>query len=339
MNIQAVLKQLTSRVNLTTPQATWLMEQIMSGGLEPPLVAAALTALHMKGETPEEIVAFAKVMRAHATPVKVSRRPLLDTCGTGGDHSRTFNVSTAAAFVVAGAGVAVAKHGNRAATSACGSADVLEALGARLDLAPEHVACSIEKVGIGFLFARQLHTAMRHVAPIRAALGFRTVFNLLGPLTNPAEPTGQVVGVFSKDWVEPLAKALHALGIEHAYVVHGLDGLDEVSVSAPTYVAEVYRDTVRTFEVTPHDFGVAWGNREDIGGGTPVENAAILRQLLQGVPGPARDMVVCNAALALCAAGIAHGFREGAEKAQAVIESGKARQKLEEFIAFTHDPR
>jgi anthranilate phosphoribosyltransferase len=253
----------------------------------------------------------------------------VDTCGTGGDATGTFNVSTCAAFVVAGAGVRVAKHGNRSISSRCGSADVLEALGVDLMMAPERVAECIEKVGIGFLFAPALHTAMKHAMPARRRLGGRTVFNLLGPLTNPAGARVQVMGVFAADKVGLLAGALAKLGIERAFVVHGADGLDEISLSGETHVAEVNFGTVRNYTVTPEDFGLPSANIYELTGGDAAENAAIIRGILDGEPGPRRDIVLANAAAALVAAGAAADFREGVRVAAQSLDTGLAGQKLE----------
>jgi len=271
--------------------------------------------------------------------VPATRRPLVDTCGTGGDHSGTFNISTTAAFVVAGAGVAVAKHGNRSATSRCGSADVLEALGVALDLSADCVGRCIDEVGIGFLFARNLHGAMRHVAPVRAELGTRTMFNLLGPLANPAEADGQVMGVFDTALIEPIAGVLQRLGVRHAYVVSGHDGMDEISLSGPTSVAEAVNGTVRLFEMRPEDFGFSPVPREAILGGDAGDNARILRSVLEGKRGPCRDIVVLNAAPAIVAGRGAGTIEEGLRAAEDALDSGRALARLEALIQFGAGPQ
>lgn len=309
------------------------MEEILSGRAAESQIVEFLAALRDKGETEEEIVGFASVMRRHARPIFPNGIPygwrLVDTCGTGGDATGTFNVSTCAAFVVAGAGVRVAKHGNRSISSRCGSADVLEALGVNLLTPPERVAECIERVGIGFLFAPALHTAMKHAMPARRRLGGRTVFNLLGPLTNPAGARVQVMGVFAADRVGLLAAALAKLGVERAFVVHGADGLDEISLSGETHVAEVNFGTVRNYIVTPQDFGLPSANIHDLTGSDAAENSTIVRRILEGGRGPRRDIVLANAAAALVAAGAASHFRDGVRLAAQSIDSGTARQKLE----------
>jgi len=303
----------------------------MSGGASDAQVGALLTGLHMKGETVEEITGFAETMRSLATPIKTTRTPLVDTCGTGGDHSGTFNISTAAAFVVAGAGVAVAKHGNRSATSKSGSADVLEALGVNIEATPEQVGRCIDEAGIGFLFARQFHTAMKHVANARAVLGIRTVFNVLGPLTNPAGADRQVVGVFDSALLEPLAKVLLALGAHHAFTVAGSDGLDEITTTGPSMVAEACYG-VKRYEVTPEQVGLSRASAADLAGGEAAENADILRRILEGHPGPHRDIVLLNAAPALVAGGVASNLAEGVEMGAEAIDNGAAGEKLELLI-------
>jgi anthranilate phosphoribosyltransferase len=277
-------------------------------------------------------------MRAAATPIpcKTPGTALVDTCGTGGDGSQTFNISTVSAFVVAGAGVSMAKHGNRSISSRCGSADVLEAAGVNVALTPERMAQSIDEVGIGFLFAPTIHTAMKHAGPVRAELKMRTVFNLLGPLTNPAGAAAQVIGVFDGGRVPEIAEALARLGVSRAFVVHGHDGLDEITTTGPTRVAEVRDGSVTEREVNPEKFGVQRASKEDLAGGERDENAAILKAILSGEAGPKRDIVVVNAAAALVAAGQADQFAEGARLAAESIDSGKAREKLEALIRFTN---
>jgi len=291
----------------------------------------------MKGETPEELTGFAETMRRLATRVNTSRRPLVDTCGTGGDHSGSFNISTAAAFVVAGAEVAVAKHGNRSATSQCGSADVLEALGVNIDAEPDRVAQCIDDVGIGFLFARTLHGAMKNVAAIRRELRVRTVFNLLGPLTNPAGACGQVMGVFKKELVEPVAQVLANLGTRHSFVVAGSDGLDEFTLTGPSLVGEARDGEVRVYELDAEELGLRRTTLDELRGGDAERNAAILRDVLSGTPGPARDIVVLNAAAGIRVGDDAHDWRSAVEAAQASIDSGAARAKLEGLVRASHD--
>lgn len=329
----AALRTLIARVaegqHLTEQEASEAMEALIGGEATPAQMAALLVALRLKGETVEEITGCARAMRARATPIPHRQPFVVDTCGTGGDGAGTFNISTTAAFVVAGAGVPVAKHGNRAASSQAGSADVLEALGIPIDLAPEDVGRCIDEVGIGFLFAPTVHAAMRHVAPVRREIGLRTIFNFLGPLTNPAGARAQLVGVFRADLTEPLARVLGNLGVERAMVVHGLEGVDEISISGPTRVSE-YRDgTVRTYEIVPEDAGLERAAPEAIRGGTAAENARITLGVLEGRPGPHRDVVLLNAGAALVTAGRAGSLREGARLAAEAIDSGRALAKLE----------
>jgi anthranilate phosphoribosyltransferase len=332
--------------SLGRAEAERAMEDILGGNSTTEQISALLAGLRAKGESIDEITGFAAVMRRHATPIfpadhKLAGAPLVDTCGTGGDGLNTFNISTAAAFVVAGAGARVAKHGNRSSSSRCGSADVLEALGVAIDIPVEKVAAAIEEVGIGFLYAPAMHAATRHAMPARRALGVRTIFNLLGPLTNPANASAQVVGVYDAALTAVLAEVLGALGVGHAFVVHGDDGLDEISISGETTVAELRDGTVRKFRVTPEDFGVARTAVEFIrGGADAAQNAQIIRNIL-GTPGRAhdhgahRDIVLINAAAALVAAGRAKEFLDGMHLAAQSIDSGAARKKLEALIAFT----
>ena len=335
--IQEFIAMIARRQALTREQAAEAMQTLMSGEATPCQIAGFLVALHMKGETVDEITGFAETMRAMATRVPTSRRPLIDTCGTGGDRSGTFNISTAAAFVVAGAGVAVAKHGNRSATSKCGSADVLEALGVNIDASPERVGQCIDEVGIGFLFARKLHTAMRHVAAARTELRIRTVFNILGPLTNPAGACGQVMGVFDVGLVKPLAAVLAQLGTRHAFVVAGSDGLDELTLGGPSVVAEAEAGAVKTYEVSPREFGLAEVSANELKGGEPETNAAILREVLGGKKGPHRDIVLLNAAPALIAGQAACDWASGVALAAKSIDSGAALATLEALLRVSHD--
>ena len=311
------------------------METVLRGEASPAQTAALLIALRMKGETAGEIAAAARALRRHLVPVAVQRRGVIvDTCGTGGDGSDSFNVSTTAAIVVAACGVVVAKHGNRAASSKCGSADVLEALGIALEAPPERIARCIEQIGIGFMFSRAHHPAMKHVGPIRAEIGVRTLFNFIGPLANPAGATHQLLGVGDGSRLETMAEVLAMLGTEGAWVVHGHGGLDEVSLSGPTRVAEVRDGRVRSFELEPSDFGVANAEPGALLGGDAAHNAAITRSILAGERGPKRDAVVVNAAAALCAAGVADSPAEGARMAAAALDDGRARAKLAAWVAF-----
>ena len=311
------------------------METILRGEATPAQIAALIVALRMKGETAGELAAAARVMRRHAVPVRVTRsRIVLDTCGTGGDGSGSFNISTAAAVVVAAAGTTVAKHGNRAATSRAGSADVLEALGVPLDLAPERVGACIDELGIGFMFARSHHPAMRHAAGVRAEIGVRTLFNLIGPLSNPAGATHQLLGVADAAKLDTMAEVLRLLGVVAAWVVHGNGGLDEVSPSGPTRVTAVRDGHLEHFAVAPVDFGVEAVPTSSLRGGDAAHNAAMMRAVFAGERGPARDAVVINAAAALCVADAANSPREGAVRAAQVIDSGAAREKLAAWVAF-----
>ena len=338
MKIQAALHRAVSRADLTEAEAAAAMNAVLRGESTPALTAALLTALRMKGETVEEIAGFARAMRANAVavrPAKTAAQNLVDTCGTGGDGGATFNISTAAAFLAAGAGAAVAKHGNRAASSRCGSADVLEACGVNVARAAARAADCIDAVGIGFLFAPAMHPAMRRAGPVRKELGMRTVFNVLGPLTNPAGAGAQVMGVFDGALVEPAARVLLRLGVRRAFVVHGGDGLDEITTTAETKLAEIRRGEVSVREVAPEDFGVPRAAAADLAGGDSEANAAALQAILQGEKGPRRDIAVVNAAAALTAAGRAGDFREGAAMAAAAIDSGAAARKLDALIAFS----
>jgi anthranilate phosphoribosyltransferase len=337
MSLIPYLHRVCERQNLSCAEALAAMEIVLAGGASPAQIAALLVGLRMKGETVEELVGFARAMRRMAVPVDpgLAGEPLLDTCGTGGDGSSTFNVSTVSAFVVAGAGVRVAKHGNRSISSQCGSADLLEALGIRLAIPPAESARAIREVGIGFLFAPAIHTAMRHAQPVRVELKLRTVFNLLGPLTNPAGATAQLVGAPSPAAAELMAGALAALDLPRGFVVHGSDGLDEITTTGPTLAYEIRGGVVerRTFE--PSDFGVRTAAAAELKGGDKSRNAAIAREILDGAPGPRRDIVLVNAAAALAAAGRVSGFREGMDAAARSIDSGAAWRKAEELARFT----
>ena len=325
---------------LTRGEAEALMEEILSGRMATPEIVRLLMALNRRTLEVQELAGFARVMRKHATRVFLDgeARPtnMVDTCGTGGDGSKTFNISTAAAIVAAAAGARVAKHGNRAASSQSGSADVLEALGVRIDLPFERYGHAILDIGIGFLFAQAAHTATRHATPARKQIGVRTVFNLLGPLTNPAGAQAQVLGVFTMDVMDLVAATLADLGTERAFVVHGRGGLDEISLAGPTIVVEVRDGTVRKFSVTPEEFGMEPAPLAAVRGGTAAENAQLIQRILEGEAGPPRDIVVINAAAALVAAGVSENFRDGAEVAGSAIDSGKASKTLASLKAFTN---
>jgi anthranilate phosphoribosyltransferase len=335
--MQIFIEKAELGTHLSRQEAEAAMEEILSGRANEDSIVALLAGLRAKGETVEELVGFARAMRRHVVPIFPNgTQPgelLVDTAGTGGDASGTFNISTTAAFVAAGAGVRVAKHGNRSISSKCGSADVIEALGVKLDVAPERVGAAIKEIGIGFLFAPAMHTAMRHAMPARRRLG-RTAFNLLGPLTNPAGARAQIAGVFSAEVVEKVARVLAELGVERAFVVHGAGGLDEISLAGPTTVGDVQGSAVRVYEVTPEDFGLHRTPLSAISGGDAAHNAALLRAILLGETGPRRDIVVANASAAIVAAGRAADFLEGARLAAESIDSGAARKKLDALIAF-----
>ncbi len=307
----------------------------MTGTATPAQFGAYVAALRMKGETIDEITGMARVMRDKSSRIEVDGH-LLDTCGTGGDASGSFNVSTCAAFVAAGAGARVAKHGNRAMTSQCGSADVLEALGAKIDLSPEQVKQCIERAGVGFMFAQAFHPAMKYVAPLRREIGIRTVFNMLGPLTNPAGADCQVVGVARAQLVEKMAGALARLGSRRALVVHGDDGFDEFSISGPSTVTELADGALRTYRVSPEDAGLARHDVSFLRGGTPEQNATELKLVLEGAPGPLRDFTLINAAAALVAWGAAAGLREAVALAEKSIDSGAASARLAAFVEATN---
>jgi anthranilate phosphoribosyltransferase len=346
MILDALHRIANHRESLARAEAHAVMTEVLTGQCSDVQIAALLVALHMKGETVEEIVGFAEAIRAAAVPLQLradsildasgtGRDALVDTCGTGGDTSGTFNISTATAFVVAGAGVRVAKHGNRSVTSKCGSADVMEALGVNINLPVERIAACLEEVGIAFLFAPAMHSAMKYVQTARRELRVRTVFNLLGPLTNPARATCQVVGVYSADLVEKLAEALSMLGLRRALVVHGSDGLDEITITASTRIAEVRDGQVRCYEVTPEEFGLQRATLEDISGGDATANAALIREVLAGKKSARRDVVLLNAAAALVAAGRADHLRDAIPLAAQAIDSGAAGKKLAVLVAYT----
>ena len=336
MQVPETLSRVMSGGDLTAAEAHELFDAMFRGEVTAAQIAGLLIALRMKGETAAELAGFAQSMRNHSERVTVSgSAPLLDTCGTGGgDGAPTFNISTVAAFVAAAAGVRVAKHGNRAITSKCGSADLLEALGARAALSPAHAARAIEQLGIGFLFAPAFHPAMRLVQPVRKELGVRTVFNLLGPLTDPAGADTQLVGAPSAAHAQVLADALLLLGLKRGLVVHG-EGLDEVTTTGVTTAFRIANHQVERLTITPADFGVHTGSLAALAGGDALTNAKIARAVLAGEAGPQRDVVVVNAAAALVACGVASNWRSGAEQAQQAIDSGATRKLLADYVAFT----
>jgi anthranilate phosphoribosyltransferase len=333
--IAQAIARLVDRHDLTRAETVAVMNEIADGGATPAQVGAFLAALRLKGETVDEIAGAAEVMRARVDRVHVGREVFVDTCGTGGDGSNTFNISTTSAFVVAGAGVCVAKHGNRSVSSRCGSADVLAALGVNVDATKETVERSIEACGIGFLFAPKLHPAFKAVAGIRRELGIRSVFNLLGPLANPAGARRQVMGVYEPRWVPVLGGVLAALGAEHAFVVHG-EGLDEIAVTGMTHVAEVKGGTVDRYSMLPEDLGLRRWDRGEIAGGDAERNATILRDVLAGQKGAPRDAVLANSAAALVAAEVAGDLREGVRLAAESVDRGAAQDKLERLRALSH---
>ncbi len=328
MDIKQAIGKIVDRIDLSTEEMEAVMRQIMTGDATPIQIGGFLAGLRAKGETVEEIAAAARVMRELAVGVTVARNKLVDTCGTGGDGLCTFNVSTASAFVVAAAGGHVAKHGNRSISSRCGSADLLEIAGVKIDLSPEQVARCIEKVGVGFLFAPAYHAATRFAAAPRRELGTRTLFNLLGPLTNPAGAPNQLLGVFASRWVEPLAKVLHVLGSQHVLVVHAHDGLDEISIAAPTYVAELEGGQVRTYTIAPEDFGIARQPLERLRVANAAESLALIKAALDDFPGAARDIVILNAGAAIYAAGVAENLARGMELAREAIACGEAKRRM-----------
>jgi anthranilate phosphoribosyltransferase len=348
MHIVEGIRRVVEGRHLTRSEAESLMNEIMGGRATDAQIASFLTALRMKCETVDELIGFAKVIRAKASPVcpnsgaatafsGTDREMLVDTCGTGGDATGTFNISTATAFVVAGAGIRVAKHGNRSVSSLCGSADVVEALGIRLDLSAADVALCIDEAGIGFLYAPLLHEAMRYVVLARREMKIRTVFNLLGPLCNPAGATAQVLGVYNEELTEVMAQVLCELGTERAFVVHGSDGLDEITISGESKISEVRQGEVRTYYVAPEDFGIARAPIQAIQGGDAQQNADIIREILADGGGTRKDVVLLNAAAGLVVGGKAVSLREGIQLARESIRSGKALSCLERLVSLTQE--
>jgi len=334
--IQAALADLLESRNLTRERAREVMDEIMRGEATPAQIGGFLVALRVKGETADEIAGCAEAMREHVLPVRPDRDDLVDTAGTGGDGAHTLNISTAAAIVAAAAGAAVAKHGNRAVSSASGSADVLEALGFSLEQSPERIARSIDELGFGFMFAPSHHPAMRHAAPVRRELAARTVFNVLGPLTNPAGARAQVIGVYAPDLVRTLAEVLAQLGARRAFVVHGAHGIDELSPAGPNLVCEVVDGEVRERELDPLDLGVPRCDPDDLRGGSPEENARAIRSILFGAEGGGKDAILLNAAGAIAAAGHAEDLREGLNLARRAVDSGAAATRLEALARFSN---
>ncbi|MEW5722394.1 MAG: anthranilate phosphoribosyltransferase [Thermodesulfobacteriota bacterium] len=335
--IHEAIAKAALRLDLREEEMIQVMEQVSDGRATPAQIGALMVGLSMKGECAAEIIGAAKVLRSRCLPVPVGAgaRPLVDTCGTGGDGMGTFNVSTTAALVAAGCGLRVAKHGNRSVSSRSGSADVLEALGVNIELTPEAVGECLERLGIGFLFAPRLHPAMRHAVLPRREVGLKSIFNLVGPLTNPAGAEFQVVGVFRPDAVETMARALAGLGCVGAFVVHGLDGCDEISITGPTQVVRLHQGRITVGRITPEEAGLSRASPGEVRGGDASENAAITLAVLEGEKGPRRDMVLLNAAAALVAAGKVADFRDGVGRAARSIDSGAARAKLADLVELT----
>ena len=327
--IQEAIKKAVEGINLTREEARSAMETIMNGEATNAQISGFLVAMRLKGETVEEIASFTRVMREKATHINAGTTHVLDTCGTGGDGAHTFNISTVSAFVAAGAGITVAKHGNRSVSSKCGSADVIKELGINIDILPEKISECLKKVGIAFLFAPKLHASMKYAIGPRRELGIRTFFNILGPMTNPAGAKLQLIGVYSKELVETVAGVLANLGSERAFIVHGNDGLDEITTISETFIAEVKNGNVVTYSISPEDFGIKKASLTDIEGGDTSENAAIFTSLLSGETGPKRDIVVLNSAFSICAGGGADTPEEGLKIAEKSIDSGAAMAKYE----------
>ncbi len=336
MDMPSAIKTVIEKKDLDQENMTAVMRTIMSGEATPAQIGGFLVGLRMKGETVEEIASAAQVMRDLAERVIIDASPLVDTCGTGGDGASTFNISTASAFVVAAAGGYVAKHGNRSISSKSGSADVLEAAGVKLDLSPLQVADCVKTLGVGFMFAPMHHGAMKHAIGPRREMGVRTLFNVLGPLTNPAGAPNQVLGVFSRLLVEPMARVLKKLGSHHVLVVHAEDGMDEVSIQGKTHVAELKDGQVTTYSVSPSDFGLPESDTADLAVESAQESLAVIKRVLSDQSGPEKDIVVMNAGAAIYAAGLAESWAQGVTKAQVVISEGVAMDKFKQFIAYTN---
>ena len=337
MTIQEALKKVLDKLDLKEEEMILVMTQVMEGKVEDSQLGAFLTALRMKGETVEEITGAAKVMRDKAEKIKVSQNPIIDTCGTGGDGANTFNISTTAAFVVAGCDISVAKHGNRAVSSRSGSADVLKCLGVNIEASKFTVEKCIDQIGIGFLFAPLMHGAMKHAAGVRKQLGIRTIFNLLGPLTNPAGANAQVVGIYDSSRLKQIASVLKLLGTRKAFVVHGSDGLDEITLTGETKVCELANGQISEYILKPDSFELTACEAKDITGGTPEENADILKAILSGIKGPKRDIVLMNASAAICASDKKENLKAAMELARESIDSGSAEQKLNDLCRLSHE--
>lgn len=335
MNMQEAIKAVTEHQNLSADDMTAVMRLIMTGEATPSQVGGFLVGLRMKGETVDEVAAAAAVMRELSTKVEVEKDHLVDTCGTGGDSSGSFNISTASAIVVAAAGGRVAKHGNRSVTSKSGSADVLEAAGVNLELSPEQVAACVNEVGVGFMFAPMHHSAMKHAIGPRKEMAVRTIFNVLGPLTNPAGAPNQVLGVFSKEWVEPLAKVLQQLGSEHVLVVNAEDGLDEISIGAPTLVAELKDGVINSYTIQPEDFGMSRADISSIRAADAQDSLRIINDVFANTEGPAKDIVCLNAGAAIYVAGLTDSLDAGVSRAVEVVSSGEAAKKLKQLVDKT----
>lgn len=335
MDMQSAIKAVTERNNLSHAQMTSVMNLIMTGQATPAQIGGFLIGLRMKGETVDEISAAAAVMRELSARVSVPPDHLVDTCGTGGDASGSFNISTASAFVAAAAGARVAKHGNRSVSSKSGSADVLEAAGVNLELSPDQVGECIKQVGVGFLFAVKHHSAMKHAIGPRKEMGVRTIFNVLGPLTNPAAAPNQVIGVFGKQWVEPLAQVLKHLGSRHVMVVHAEDGMDEISIGSATHVAELKNGEIKTYSIKPEDFAMQRASLDTLKAADARASLGIIKSVLSNQPGAAKDIVCLNAGAAIYVSGIAASLAEGIEKARAVIADGSAMNKMNALTNYT----
>ena len=335
MDMQSAIKAVTEKQDLSAEDMTAVMRTIMTGEATPAQIGGFLVGLRMKGETVDEVAAAASVMRELSSKVEVEKEHLVDTCGTGGDSSGSFNISTASAFVVAAAGARVAKHGNRSITSKSGSADVLEAAGVNLEQSPEQVAACVNEIGVGFMFAPMHHSAMKHAIGPRKEMAVRTIFNVLGPLTNPAGAPNQVLGVFSKDWVVPLAEVLKQLGSEHVLVVNAEDGLDEISIGSPTLIAELKNGEVKSYTVQPEDFGMQRADLATIKAADAADSLNIINGVFANQAGPAKDIVCLNAGASIYVAGLADSLAEGVEKASQTIADGKATEKLKQLVEKT----
>jgi len=333
--IKEIITKVVGGENLTSNEAEIVMQEVMRGEATPSQISAFIVALRMKGETAEEIAGCARAMRDHSTKVETKHKQVIDTCGTGGDSTGTFNISTAVAFVIAGAGIAVAKHGNRSVSSQCGSADVLEALGVKIDLKPDEIARCLDEIGIGFLFAPGLHPAMKYAIGPRREVGIRTIFNVLGPLTNPASASIQLLGVYDSGLTETIARVLGLLGSYRALVVHGADGLDELSTTGINKITQLYNGEINTYNLDPGRLGLPLASPIDLKGGSPEENAEILKALLKGEKGAKRDIVLLNAAAGLLVAEKVADFEQGISLAVEAIDSGRAMDRLEKLVELS----